>query len=174
MILPLLFAALIAPAPSAEQAILDAQARAEKSGKNVLVRFTASWCPWCRRFEKLLADPVLGPEFAASYEIVPITVRERGELKKNENAGWEAVMRRLRGADEQDVPYLAVLSPKGAKLGDSYRVPEGKIPGNAGYPRTPEEIDAFLGLIRTTGKTFTEGDRNALRAYLTSGTDAVR
>ena len=165
MILPLLFAAVIAPAPSAERAILDAQARAERSGKNVLVRFTASWCPWCRRFEKLLDDPVLGPKFASSYEIVPITVRERGDLKKNENPGWEGVMRRLRGTDEPDVPYLAILSPKGAKIADSYRVPEGKIPGNAGYPRTPEEIDAFLGLIRTTGKTFTEADRNALRAY---------
>ena len=166
MLLPLLFATVIAPAPSAERAIADAQVRAAKAGKNVLVRFTASWCPWCRRFEKLLADPSLGPKFTQSYEIVPITVRERGELKKNENPGWEGVMRRLRGAEEQDVPYLAVLSPKGTKLADSYRVPEGKIPGNAGYPRSPEEIEAFLGLIRATGKAFTEGDRLALKAYL--------
>ena len=173
MMLPLVFAALIAPAPSAEAAILDAQTRAGKSGKNVLVRFTASWCPWCRRFEKLLDDPVLGPRFAASYEIVPITVRERGDLRKNENPGWEAVMRRLRGTKELDVPYLAILSPKGVKLADSYRVPEGKIPGNAGYPRTPEEIDAFLGLVQTTGKAFSEKDRDALRKYLSPKPNAV-
>ena len=107
----------------------------------------------------------MGPRFADSYEIVPITVRERGELKKNENPGWERVMLRLRGAKEQDVPYLAILSPKGEKLGDSYRVAERKIPGNAGYPQTPEEIEGFLSLIRSTGKAFGAEDRVALRAY---------
>ena len=160
----LILAALLA-APPADRAIADAEARAARSGKNVLVRFTASWCPWCRRFEKLLADPVLGPKFAASYEIVPITVRERGELKKDENPGWENVMLRLRGAKEQDVPYLAILSAKGEKLADSYRGPEAKIPGNAGYPQTPEETAAFLDLIRRTGKAFAPEDVVALRAY---------
>lgn len=163
--LTLLAALALSPAPLADTVIADAEARAARSGKNVLVRFTASWCPWCRRFEKLLADPVFGPKFAGSYEFATVTVRERGELQKNENPGWEPIMLRLRGTSERDIPYLAILSPKGDKLADSYRGHEEKIPGNAGYPRTPEEIDAFLGLVRTTGKAFGETDLAALKAY---------
>jgi hypothetical protein len=46
---------------------------------------------------------------------------------------------------------------------------EAKIPGNAGYPQKPEEIEGFLSLIRRTGKSFNDADRVELkRSFLNS------
>lgn len=167
------FAALIALAtlaapPSADEVLKQAQAQAAREGKNVFVKFEASWCPWCRRLNALIESERFGPAFKGSYVFAPITVREREEKRALENPGWEKTFRRLRGAPEKDVPYVAILSPKGEKLVDSYRPPEGEIPGNAGYPRTPPEVDAFVDLIRRTGRTFSAEDRLALRGFLLS------
>jgi thiol-disulfide isomerase/thioredoxin len=161
-------AVLTAPL-SADEVLQKAQAQAGREGKNVFVKFEASWCPWCRRLNTLLSSERFGQAFRSSYVIAPITVRERDEKRALENPGWEKTFRRIRGAPEKDVPYVAVLSPKGEKLFDSYRPKEGEIPGNAGYPRTPVEVDAFVDLVRRTGRTFTVGDRVALRDFLLSG-----
>lgn len=163
----ILFASLmLATPPSADEAIASALSKAEASHKNVFVHFTASWCPWCHKLDQLLSDPRLGPAFAKSYEFVPITVRERADKRANENSGWAATMQRLRGSDEQDVPYVVVLSPKSEKLSDSFRPKEGRIPGNAGYPRTTDEISAFLEMIQKTGHGFNAADRATLKEYL--------
>ncbi|MGV3613990.1 MAG: thioredoxin family protein [Fimbriimonas sp.] len=162
-------AATLTVPPTADEVLRQAQTQAAREGKNVFVKFEASWCPWCRRLNALLASDRFGPAFRASYVVAPITVREREEKRALENPGWERTFRRLRGAPEKDVPYVVVLSPKGEKLVDSYRPADGEIPGNAGYPRTAEEIDAFLDLIRRTGREFSAEDRLALRDFLRLG-----
>jgi thiol-disulfide isomerase/thioredoxin len=161
--------AAVAAPPSADEVIRQAQAQAAREGKNVFVKFEASWCPWCRRLNALLTSERFGPAFQNSYVIAPITVREREEKRALENPGWATTFRRLRGAPEQDVPYVVILSSKGEKLVDSYRPAAGKIPGNAGYPRTEPEVAAFLDLVRRTGRAFTAEDRLALRDFLRSG-----
>jgi thiol-disulfide isomerase/thioredoxin len=162
--------ALMSPPQSAPiaapQVVLQAQRQAARDGKNVLVFFHASWCSWCRRFDKLFASPEFKGPFEDSFVFAKVTVRERDELRRNENLGWAQLMRGLRGAAEQDVPYLAVLSPTGQKLGDSYRPAAGDIPNNGGYPTTPAEVDAFLGLIRRTGRAFSAPKRLELRDRL--------
>ena len=52
---------------------------------------------------------------------------------------------------------MVVLSPGGDKLGDSGRI---------GFPATPAEIDAFLGLIRSTAPRLGPSDLDAMRARL--------
>jgi thioredoxin-related protein len=152
--------------PTAERLVAQARADAGSQGKHVLLFFSASWCRWCRQFDELLTDKRFAEPFRESYVITKITVRERDELKRNENLGWESLMQALRGSAERDVPYLAVLSTSGEKLGDSYRPPDGAIPGNAGYPRTPSEVSAFLDLVRRTGRAFSAEQRLELRRFL--------
>ena len=42
---------------TADEVVKQAEADAKRQHKNLFVYFHASWCPWCRRMEKLLADP---------------------------------------------------------------------------------------------------------------------
>ena len=157
--------ALVRP-PSADAVIRQAQVHAKREGKNVLVKFEASWCSWCRRFNKLLDSERFGPDFRSSYVIASIRIRERDEKRVLENPGWRRTLRRLRHAPERDVPYVVILSPAGKKLGGSFKPSRGKIPDNGGYPQKPAEIATFVNLIARTGRTFSAEDRRALREFL--------
>ena len=150
---------------TATEIVEAALKKAQIEKKNVLIDFGASWCPWCRKTDTLFNESPFAKKIQSGYVIAHITVRERPEKAALENAGWEPIMAKYRGAKDLDIPYLVVVNPKGKKLVDSYRVPEGEIPGNAGYPKTPVEIDAFLKLIGSTSKTFSATDLKALGAY---------
>jgi len=156
---------LLSPPPSAEKVIATAAIEAGKQHKNVLVYFHASWCSWCRRTDGLLASSTFGQKFRDSYVVAQVTIRERDEKRALENSGWEDVLLKIRGTKDHDVPYLAVLDSKRKKLGDGYRYAEGTVPGNGGYPHTGPEADAFVDLIRQTGKAFSEQDLTKLKAY---------
>ena len=172
MLATVLFAATMLHSPktpTANAVVRDALKVARENHKNVAVYFHASWCPWCKRFEKLWASPCFASNFSARYVLAKIDVRERDELRLNENSGWEPLMLKLRGSAEHDVPYLAILSPDGDKIVDSYRSPTGHIPGNAGYPKTQVEIEAFLALIEKTGTGFNSKDLQDLKDLLLVG-----
>jgi len=145
-------------------------AKAKAEHKNVLLDFRASWCPWCTRLDALYEDPKFADKYRRSYVIVPITVVEREELKSKTNAGWDALMLKYRKHKDQDIPYVVILSPEGKPLADSWERYGGSLPSNAGFPQTPEEIDAYIKQIAATGSAFSAGDRDRLKAYF----EAVR
>lgn len=166
MIASLVGLAILLPSPpSASQVLSNAQIEAKREGKNIFAYFGASWCSWCRKTDGLLTHPEFAAKFSDSYVIAKITIRERQEKRLLENAGWESVLASLRGAKDRDVPYYVILDPKGKKLGDGYRFGEGKVPNNGGYPQTGPEVDAFVDLIRQTGKAFSVKDLSRLKAY---------
>jgi len=148
--------ALAASAPQPAAALVAAaSARAEKSGKNVLVLFHASWCRWCRRLEQFTVADDIKPALEASYELVWLDVQERGEKKALETPGADALYARWGGPG--GLPFYVVLAPGGKVLGDGAKI---------GYPGTPDEVTAFLDLVRGTAPRVQPADLEHMRAFL--------
>jgi thiol-disulfide isomerase/thioredoxin len=151
--------------PKADAVLQKALAQAKQEHKNVLVDFRASWCPWCVRLEHLYEDPKFGPKFKESFVFAPITVRERAARRVEENAGWESIMLGFRKDPAQDIPYVVILNPQGKAVADSFERKGERIPGNAGFPQSDEEIAAYLDTLHKTAPAFSEADLAELKAY---------
>jgi thiol-disulfide isomerase/thioredoxin len=155
-----------APAVTAESAdaiLKSASVRATASGKNILILFRASWCPWCRRLESvLLNDPNLGKLLASNYEIVRLNVREKPDKKMLENPGSGLVLFNWGGAGS-GVPYIVIADPKLKKLTDSNRLPQQK---NIGYPESSEDIAAFGDMLKTTAPNLTGAELAQISTHL--------
>jgi thioredoxin-related protein len=153
-----------APAPApAKQLVQEAQQKAKKQKKAVLVLFHASWCGWCKKLEAVMALPEFKKMFEAHYQIVTLDVQEQGEKKaKLENPGGVEVMKEW-GGEKSGLPFYVFLDDKGKRLANSNALPKEQ---NIGYPAAPEEIEAFMELIKKTAPRWKEADRAKLRAYL--------
>jgi thioredoxin-related protein len=150
------------PAP-AKQLVQEAQQKAKKQKKAVLVVFHASWCGWCKKLEAVMALPEFKKMFEANYQIVTLDVQEPPEKKaKLENPGGMEVMKEW-GGEKSGLPFYVFLDDKGKKLANSNALPKEQ---NIGYPAAPEEIEAFMELIKKTAPRWKEADRAKLRAYL--------
>ena len=100
--------------------------------------------------------------FDRNYVIVDLDVSESGEKKaKFENPGGIEMMKDL-GGEHSGLPFYAFLNAKGTKLADSNVMPKGM---NIGYPGSPEEIAAFMELIKKTAPRWSQADQDKLREY---------
>lgn len=149
--------------PSADKLMSDARAKAKREGKNVMVVFHASWCGWCKRFDKMLSEPELKPAFEKSYVIVHVDVLENGEKESLENPGGEKLLETLGGKDA-GLPFFAVVAPTGKTLITSLRTP-GDSKTNTGHPAAPEEVAHFLTILKTTAPKMSAQTRSQIELY---------
>jgi len=154
-------AAAMAP-PSAESLVGAAVKTAKAQDKVVLVHFGASWCGWCVKLDEMLQGKELGKLFADHFVIVHLTVQESDDKKQLENPGAEAMMA-AEGAGKSGVPVFMFFDKEGKKIADSLALPNR---ANIGYPASPEEIQAFGGILEKTTPRMTVAQRASIIAYL--------
>ena len=152
-----------AMAPASAESLMDAAVKTAKSqNKIVLVHFGASWCVWCRHLDDMLQGPELGRLFADHFVIVHLTVQESDDKKQLENPGAEEMMTK-EGASKSGVPVFMFFDQAGKKIADSLALPNR---ANIGYPASPEEIEAFGGILEKTTPRMTAAQRASIIDYL--------
>jgi thiol:disulfide interchange protein DsbD len=128
--LPLLLAgglrhAASSPAPPAisirwEKGFEEAQKKARKAGKPIIVDFWAEWCSWCERLDRTTyADPFVA---RAAQDFVAVKIDTEGSRREREVAARY---------DVTSLPTIVFLSPEGRQL---WRVEAFQGPGQ--FPRT--------------------------------------
>lgn len=141
-------------AASADEILKTASAKAKLEKKNVFVKFTASWCGWCKKMDASMEDPTVKKFFDDNFVTVHLVVDENEANKKLENPGADDIRIKYNGDKNQGIPFWFILDSNGKLLGDSYIRKQGEAitqkGNNIGCPANAEEVEAFIEVLKKT------------------------
>ena len=156
-----------ADAPSAEEVIARARAKASTEDKAIFVHFGASWCGWCKRLDSFLERPDIKPVFEKYFVPVKLVVQENEKNKSLENPGADALLKKFGGP--AGLPYSAFLDAHGTLLVNSKRPAAAGANGeNVGYPAQPNEVDWFIQMLRKAAPNISSDDLQTIEKVLKS------
>lgn len=140
---------------TAKEILANAFSQASKEHKKVFVKFSASWCGWCKKMDASMQDPAVKTYFDDNFVTVHLVVDESKDKLNLETPGADEIRLQYNGDNKQGIPFWLILDDKGTLLADSYMRTKGQLPTekgeNTGCPASNEEVSYFLGiLMRTT------------------------
>lgn len=149
---------LMGPAKVSSPILTKPATVAAKAKKVLFVEFSASWCGYCKRMEKVLATESVKPIWDKYFVDVTVIVDEAEALKDKMTPGGDDLRKQLHG-DGQGIPYFAFIKPDGTVLADS----KLKSGANIGCPVTPEEVTAFMEKLKSAAPKMSETERNTIK-----------
>jgi thiol-disulfide isomerase/thioredoxin len=149
----------------ADQLVAEALLTAKAQHKIVMVDFGSSWCGWCHRLDRFLADTgSAGRIMRDNFVVAPITVLEtEAALKDKNNPGGDTLLTHYQGKTSDGIPFFAFLDANGQLLGTSNAMPDGS---NIGHPDKDDEIVAFDKLLRSVAPAITDEQRATISRHL--------
>lgn len=130
---------------SASNILENALTQAKVENKNVFVKYSASWCGWCKKMDKQMKSDKCKSFFDTNYVIVNLVVKESQKNKHLENPGAIDFLKKHKG-DQSGLPFWVILNEDGSLIEDSFNV-EGE---NLGCPYTKEEVETFISILKKT------------------------
>ena len=140
-------------------AVADAVAQASDRQRRLLLVFHASWCVYCRLFDRMLAHRDAAPIIERHFEVLHLRAQERQKLWQDQQlAGADDVYHGYAPAGA-GLPYMVVLGAGSKKIADSIMASGESF----GFPVEPAELDGFDVMLRAGAPDISRSELSTLR-----------
>lgn len=140
-----LFTIQIKAQNSASSILENAFTQAKAENKNVFVKYSASWCGYCKKMDKQMKSDSCKSFFDTNYVVVTLVVKESKNNKHLENPGAIDFLKKHKG-EKSGLPFWVILDSTGFLIEDSYNA-KGE---NMGCPETKNEVADFIAILKKT------------------------
>lgn len=129
-------------------------------GKRLFLLFYASWCGYCRLFDRLLSDPQAAPIIYREFKVFPMRAMERTDaLKARQIVGSDDMYRRF-ATPTSGLPFYVVFDGAGEPVVSSL-APDSGV--NIGFPVAKRDLDRFEKIIHQGAPKITAAELATLR-----------
>ncbi len=140
-------------------AVSDAVAEASGRQRRLLLVFHASWCVYCRLFDRLLTHRDAAPIIERHFEVLHLRAQERQKLRQDQQlAGADDVYHSFAPAGA-GLPYMVVLGDGSKKIADSIMASGESF----GFPVEPAELNGFDVMLRAGAPDIIRSELSTLR-----------